>query len=42
LELAAYKGDIEGLLDAQILGVPLTQVQNKNPKAGWIKTHGNH
>ena len=42
LELAAYKGDIEGLLDAQILGVPLTQVQNKNAKSGWIKTHGNH
>jgi hypothetical protein len=42
LELAAYKGDIEGLLDAQILGVPIEKVQRQNAKSGWIKTHGNH
>ena len=42
LEMAAYKGDIEGLLDAQILGVPLEKVQRQNAKSGWIKTHGNH
>ena len=39
LEMAAYKGDIEGLLDAQILGVPFEKVQRENAKAGWIKTH---
>lgn len=42
LEMAAYKGDIEGLLDAQVLGVPLEKIQRQEPKNGWIKTHGNH
>ena len=34
--------DIEGLLDAEILGVPIEKVQRENAKSGWIKTHGNH
>ena len=42
LEMAAYKGDIEGLLDAQVLGVPLEKIQRQTAKSGWIKTHGNH
>jgi len=42
LELAAYRGDIEGLLDSQILGVPLKSLSQKNPKEGWIKVYGNH
>ena len=42
LELAAYKGDIEGILDAQILGIPIEKIQRQNAKAGWITTQGNH
>ena len=42
LELAAYKGDIEGLLDAQILGVPLEKIQKTKAGAGtgWMRVVG--
>ena len=42
LELAAYKGDIEGLLDSQILGVPLEKIQKTKAGAGtnWMRVVG--
>jgi len=40
LELAAYKGDIEGLLDSQILGVPLEKVQQTKAGAEWMRVVG--
>ena len=42
LELAAYKGDIEGLLDAQVLGVPLEKIsRTRAGKAeGWMQVVG--
>ena len=40
LELAAYKGDIEGLLDSQILGVPLEKIQKAKAGAEWMRVVG--
>jgi hypothetical protein len=42
LELAAYKGDIEGLLDSQILGVPLEKIEKTKAGAGtsWMRVVG--
>jgi hypothetical protein len=40
LELAAYKGDIEGLLDSQILGVPLEKIQQTKAGAEWMRVVG--
>ena len=36
LELAAYKGDIEGALDAKILGIPLGSLSQSRGKESWI------
>ena len=42
LELAAYKGDIEGLLDSQILGVPLEKISKTRAGQGqeWMRVLG--
>ena len=42
LELAAYKGDIEGLLDSQILGVPLEKIQatKAGAQTNWMRVVG--
>ena len=42
LELAAYKGDIEGLLDAQVLGVPLEKISKTRAgkTEGWMQVVG--
>ena len=42
LELAAYKGDIEGLLDSQILGVPLEKIPQTKAGAqtNWMRVVG--
>ena len=42
LELAAYKGDIEGLLDSQILGVPLEKIGKTRAGKGseWMRVVG--
>ena len=43
LELAAYKGDIEGALDAKILGIPLDQLQKTGTTGeGWFSLTGKH
>ena len=36
LELAAYKGDIEGALDAKVLGIPLASLSKSRGKENWI------
>ena len=36
LELAAHKGDIEGALDAKILGIPLGSLSQSRGKESWI------
>ena len=36
LELAAYKGDLEGALDAKILGIPLGSLAQSRGKENWI------
>ena len=43
LELAAYKGEIEGALDAKILGIPLDQLQKTGRTGkGWFSLAGKH
>lgn len=36
LELAAHKGDIEGALDAKVLGIPLASLPQSRGKETWI------
>ena len=36
LELAAHKGDIEGALDAKVLGIPLASLPQSRGKETWM------
>ena len=40
LELAAHMGDIEGALDAKVLGIPLQDLPKKNTGKGWMHIPG--
>ena len=40
LEIAAYNGDIQGALDARILGIPLDQIPQAKTEEGWISLAG--
>ncbi len=40
LEIAAYNGDIEGALDARILGIPLDELPQSETEEGWIELQG--
>ena len=40
LELAAYKGEIEGALDAKVLGIPLGSLPQGKTKGSWMQVQG--
>ena len=40
LELAAHMGDIEGALDAKVLGIPLQDLPKKKASKGWMHVVG--
>jgi len=40
LEIAAYNGDIQGALDARILGIPLDQMPQSETEETWIELRG--
>ncbi len=40
LELAAHKGDIEGALDAKVLGIPLASLPRANAGSRWMQVRG--
>ena len=40
LELEAYMGNIEGALDAKVLGIPLENLPKAGAAASWLPLHG--
>ena len=40
LELAAYKGEIEGALDAKVLGIPLASLSKGRGEETWMRIPG--
>lgn len=40
LELEAYMGNIEGALDAKVLGIPLENLPKAGAAASWLALHG--
>ena len=40
LELAAHRGDIEGALDAQVLGIPLEKLGHGKAQGRWNNVTG--
>ena len=40
LELAAHRGDIEGALDAQVLGIPLEKLARSSSQGKWNHVTG--